>query len=112
METLLFLLMFAGAWLVLGWYVHNEARNAAGAAGILAIRNNAAPGRDAAASYRVRARNGRSSLSNIPANFPGTDNAPRYRAAADTSSYRAVDRAAFAERGAAYVEKTRTKDSA
>jgi hypothetical protein len=107
MDTLLFLLMFAGAWLVLGWYVHNEARGAGGSAGLLAIRNEARPGRDGA-TYRMRARRVRSSLQNLP----DTDGSPRYRPAPDGASYRAVDRAAFVDRGASYREKARAKDSA
>ena len=112
MDTLLFLLMIAGAATVLGWYVHNEVRNAPGTAGFLAIRRDETPGAvnaaDNAAAYRLRPRRARSSLSNLP----DTENFGRYTAAAAGASYRAADRITYTERAAAYRERTRTGDGA
>ncbi len=108
MDTLLFLLMFAGAWLVVGWYIHNELRKTPGTAGLLAIRNEAALGRDGAASYRLRQRRTPTRFSNLP----NAETSARYRTAGEGASYRAVDRQAYAERGAAYKVKTRNAESA
>lgn len=108
MDTLLFFVMFAGAWLVLGWYVHNEIRKTPGTAGLLAIRNDARPSRDGGAAYRVRARRARPILSNLP----DADNPARYQTASEARSYRAVERVSYSDRGSAYREKTRANDVA
>ena len=108
MDTLLFLLMFAGAWLVLGWYMHNEVRSTPGTAGLLAIRNDARPGTEGAAAYRVRPRRLRGAVSSLPEK----DGLARYRQASDASSYRNAERAGYTERGATYREKPRAKDRA
>lgn len=102
MDTLLFFLVFAGAALVLGWYVQNELRGAPGTAGFLAIRADAVPDDDDAPAYRVRARRMRSNRADIP----DSESPARYRSAAGVPGYRSPDGAGFRERAAGYREKT------